>query len=82
MTVQHFLAAIKQISAKRVLYDDQELKRINMLDHFSKIQILENKLENLYLRGPLVIGIVKSEIQLEDDEDYDEEDEDEESMGY
>lgn len=53
-----------------------------MLDHFSKIQILENKLENLYLRGPLVIGIVKSEIQLEDDEDYDEEDEDEESMGY
>jgi hypothetical protein len=47
-----------------------------MLDHFSRLKTLENKIEAMHIRGPLVIGIANSDIQREDDED--EEDEDEE----
>jgi hypothetical protein len=63
-------------------------KRINMLDYFSKIKNLENKLEEMLLRGPLVIGIVKSEIkslkdemkELKGEEDEDEDEDDHKSL--
>ena len=41
-----------------------------MLDHFSRLKTLENKIDEMFIRGPLVIGM-----KFNDDENEEEEDE-------
>ena len=41
-----------------------------MLDYFSKVKSLANKLEYMYLRGPLVIGIGKPGIEKENEREF------------
>ena len=77
MTVENFLAAINLLRLQLMPGGHHVFKRINILDYFSKVNTLENKLEKMYVRGPLVIGIVKSEIKVDEEE---EEDEDEEEV--
>lgn len=48
-------------------------KRISMLDHFSQINSLPKQLEKLYIRGPLVIGLSLSEIELDEEDEENEE---------
>jgi hypothetical protein len=77
MTAENYLAAIKVEERLRGPNEYEGYSRTNILNHFS-LKTLENKLDALYLRGPLAIGISKSKIKAEDDEDdeiYDDEDE-------
>jgi hypothetical protein len=64
MTAQNFVAAVNCLRPQLMPTGrGHALKRINMLDYFSKVKNLKNKLEKMVLRGPLVIGIGKSEIK-------------------
>jgi hypothetical protein len=51
-----------------------------MLDYFSKVMILENKLERMYVRGPLAIGFGKSELEVDEEDEEDEDDEEKEAF--
>lgn len=72
MTVDRYIAAIDPLPIEVIPGDQYEhaYKRINMLDYFSKVKSLANKLEYMYVRGPLVIGIGKPGIEKENEREF------------
>jgi len=71
-TVDRFITAIDPLPIEKVTGDSYEhaYKRINMLDHFTKVKNIPNKIEDMYVRGPLVIGIGKPGIEKENEREF------------
>ncbi len=80
MTAENFISAINLQRLQLMPGGQYVFKRINMLDYFSKVMILENKLERMYVRGPLVIGFGKSELEVDEEDEEDEDDEEKEAF--
>ena len=80
MTAENFISAIHRQRLQLMPGGQHAFKRINMLDYFSKVMILENKLERMYVRGPLAIGFGKSELEVDEEDEEDEDDEEKEAF--
>ena len=72
LTVDQFIAAIDPLPIEKIPDDRQKqgFKRIHMLDHFTKVKNIPSKIERMNVRGPLVIGIGKPGIEIENEREF------------